>query len=100
MLRKANAGTGPDKFEWAASYYGLSTSFILFGVGCCKVAAFADIWFLHIIPQVALGCIAVMMAFVLHGNMTVGDDLLPPVIFGIAAIIAAATWPAGKSKSA
>ena len=71
MLCKANSGTGPDKFEWAAGFSGLPVSTLLIGVGVCKVLAILDIYFFNVVPQLALVCVAIMMGSVTFGHLQV-----------------------------
>ena len=96
---KTNGGTGANKFEWAADYYGFPLTTVLSVIAACKLLCLADIWLLHVMPKVACVCFAIMMGFVFHGHYVLGDDLPPPIVMGTCALITAATWPA-KEKPA
>eukprot|EP00325_Prymnesiales_sp_UTEX-LB-985_P032944 CAMPEP_0174739082 /NCGR_PEP_ID=MMETSP1094-20130205/71025_1 /TAXON_ID=156173 /ORGANISM="Chrysochromulina brevifilum, Strain UTEX LB 985" /LENGTH=52 /DNA_ID=CAMNT_0015942599 /DNA_START=82 /DNA_END=240 /DNA_ORIENTATION=+ len=50
-------------------------------------------------PQVALVCVAIMLGGVTYGHYLFQDDLPPPIVLMVAALVAAATWPAGKQKA-
>jgi hypothetical protein len=89
-----NTKDGVDKFAWAADFSGVPKPTVLIVVGACKVLAFVDIWFLHVVPQLACICFAIMMLFVAYGHYMLGDDMPPPFVMGGAALICAFTWPA------
>ena len=99
MLCKAKGGTGIDKMEWAAveakklGNEGVTASMVLIYVGTCKVLAFVDVWIVKSMPRITLLCVAIMMAAVTYGHSQFDDDLPPPIVLGVAALLAAASWP-------
>ena len=97
-LIKANGGTGPDKGDWSATYFGTTREMLLLCIGICKMAAFADIWLLHIMPKFACVCVGSMLMAITVVHYVIDDDLPPPVVMGSMAFITAATWPTPEPK--
>ena len=89
----ARGGTGADKPQWAADFFGGTKLGWLTFLGVCKMAALLDLWVTNIIPRVAAVCVAIMMAIVTYGHYMIPDDLPPPIVFTCAALVCAATWP-------
>ena len=98
QMIKANGGTGPDKGDWGADFFGVDRRNLLLGIGVCKLLALLDIWLIHLVPRLACVCVAIMMAAISYAHAAVGDDLPPPVVMGTMALITAATWPAAKTS--
>ena len=98
-LIKANGGMGADKALWGAEFLGTTRANVLILLGVCKAATLLDIWVLHIVPQLACLCYAVMMGLVFHCHQAMGDDLPPPVVIGTMALITMVTWPAAKKAN-
>jgi hypothetical protein len=78
--------------------FGVPRQSLLLVIGVCKIAAFTDIWLLHIIPKIACLCIAMMMMMIFASHHAIGDDLAPPIVVGTMALFTAATWPDAKKK--
>lgn len=97
-LIKANHGTGPDKGEWGANFFGISRQSLLLCIGICKIAALADIWVLHIMPKVTCLCVATMLMMITYVHFEIGDDIFPPFLLGFMAYYTCATWPDPASK--
>ena len=95
---KANGGIGADKFDWAESFSGVPKAAIFCFLGICKMCAFADIYFLRVVPRLALLCTSIMMACVTYGHVMVGDDLPPCVVLTLTPLAAIVTWPKAPAK--
>ena len=98
MLSKASGGTGPDKFVWAAGFTGLPVPQLLLITAAAKILALLDIFFLQVMPRFALLCVAIMMGAITYAHYLIPDDLPPPIVIGVMALVAAATWPAPYKK--
>ena len=99
-LARANGGSGLDKFMWAEDFYGVPKPHLLSAVGICKILALLDIWLLRIVPQFTLVCVAILMGAVAHGHIAVQDEDqgIPPILLGVAALVAAVTCTRGQEK--
>ena len=97
-LIKANGGTGADKADWGATFLGTSRANVLLLCGVCKSLTILDVWFVNVVPRLACLCYAAMMGLVAYCHISIGDDLPPPLVFCVMALLTAATWPASPSK--
>ena len=105
-LCKAQMGAGPSKFAWAEDVSGISAPTLLIFTGTCKILAFIDVWITKIVPQLALFCMAILLAVVATAHYHIPDDMIGPLWLMGCSLGACLTYPskikplsATKSKS-